>query len=283
MSIACDSSLTLIGVRVGGVSEKNRDHVEQQHEVGAGLERPRGVCRLHHRHFAGRPAVHVHHLTAVHGPESRPRVGAVERSRDARHVERQVGVVQHLRAVRTKLDGAHVPRRGNRHRKDEVAEDVARPWPDLVRFGRLQHEVGRAELPAAGGWRRCGRVGRIAFGRAALSPLRNQRDLVVAEPPFAGEHGGTWLGQPRWHGAPLHRRRDLARVAPSRVVVEHAERRPRDANRIVIGRCGARRGHVIDRAMTAGAVVEQDWRDVAAEGDRAWSRPCHRCRLVRGP
>ena len=102
-----------------------RDHVEQQDEVGAGIERPRVVGRLHHRHLARRPAVHVLHLTAVHRRETGTRVGTIERARHAPEIDRQVRVVQHLWAIGAELDGAHVARRGDRHRNDEVAEHVA--------------------------------------------------------------------------------------------------------------------------------------------------------------
>ena len=102
-----------------------RDHVEQQDQVGAGIERPRVVGRLHHRHLARRPAVHVLHLTAVHRRETGTRLGTIERARHAPEIDRHVRVVQHLRAIGAELDGAHVARRGDRHRNDEVAEHVA--------------------------------------------------------------------------------------------------------------------------------------------------------------
>ena len=110
------------------------------------------------------------------------------------------------------LDGPDVARRGDRHRNDEVAEHVAGSRPalsgveglQLVRLGR-QHEIGSAKLPSAGKRRRFGRVGRVPLGRAALDPLRDQGDLIVAEPPLAGELAVSWLGQPRRHRAALHR------------------------------------------------------------------------------
>ncbi len=212
-----------------------RNHVEQQDEVGAGLERPGGVGRLHHRHFARRPAVHVPHLIAVHRLETGTRIGAIEHARHASDIDRQVRVVQDLWTIGAELDGAHVARRGDRHRNDEVAEDVAGARLQHVRLCRRQHEVGRAESPSAGERRQRRRVGRLTFGRTALDPFRDQRDLIVTESPFVGKHAVSWLGQPWRHGAALHRRRDRARVTPNRVVIEHAERRTRHANRIVGG------------------------------------------------
>ncbi len=209
-----------------------RDHVQQQDEIGAGFERPRRVGRLHDRDLTGGPAIHVVHLVAVHRREPGTRIGAIEHARHAPDVDRQVRVVQHLRTIGAELDGADVARRGDRHRKDEVAEDVARSRLQRVGFGERQHEVGCAELPAAGEDRRFGRVGRIALGRTALDPLRDQGDLIVAEPPFVDERAVTRLGQPWGHRAPLHRRGNSARVATNRVVIEHAERCTRHADRI---------------------------------------------------
>jgi len=213
-----------------------RDHVEQQDEVGAGIERPRVLGRLHHGHLARRPAVDVVHLiAAVHRRETGTRVGALEHARGTPEIERQIRVVQHLRPVGAELDGAHVARRGDRHRNDEVAEHVATSRLQHVRVRQRQHEIGRAQLPAAGERRRLRRVGGVPLGRAALDPLRDERDLIVAEPPFAGELAMSGLGQPRRHRAALDGRRDRGRPATNRVVVEHAERRTSHADRIVGG------------------------------------------------
>ena len=219
MAIPCASSFTLIGVRVGGVSEKNRpiagctvslvctrDHVEQQDQVGTGIERPRVVGRLHHRHLARRPAVHVVHLSAVHRRETGTRLGTIERARHPPEIDGHVRVVQHLWAIGAELDGAHVARRGDRYRNDEVAEHVAGSRLRLqhVRLRQRQHQIGGAKLPSAGKRRRLWRVGRIPLGRAALDPLRDERDLIIAEPPFAGKLAVSGLGQPRRHRAALH-------------------------------------------------------------------------------
>ena len=84
-------------------------------------------------------------------------------------------------------------------------------------------------------------------------------DLVVAEPPFAGEAAVSGLGQPRRHRAALHRRHDLARVPAHRVVVEHAERRTRHADRIIVGDRRDRRGRPAARRHRSGDDSSRSW------------------------
>jgi hypothetical protein len=73
-----------------------------------------------------------------------------------------------------------------------------------VRFRQRQHQIGGTKLPSAGKRRRLGRVARIPLGRAALDPLRDERDLIIAEPSFADELAVSGLWQPRRHRASLH-------------------------------------------------------------------------------
>ena len=49
-------------------------------------------------------------LTAVHRRESGTRLGTIEHARHASEIDRQIRVVQHLRAIGAELDGAHVAR-----------------------------------------------------------------------------------------------------------------------------------------------------------------------------
>ena len=245
MSIAFASSFTLIGVRVGGVSEKNRpivgctvslcapgDHVEQQDEVGAGIERPRVVGRLHHRHLARRPAVHVLHLVVVHRRETGARFGAIERARHARRIDarrpRGAAPAGDRRGTRRRARSAS----GDRHRERRSC-GTRRPCraAACTGSGSVSTRSGVPSCQPPGNVGGFGASAGFPFGRALLDPLRDERDLIVAEPPFVGELAVSGLGQPRRHRArcvasAISRARDAA------LVVEHAERRTGHADRI---------------------------------------------------
>jgi hypothetical protein len=89
--------------------------------------------------------------------------------------------------------------------------------------------------------------------------LPDHLDLIVAQPTLVIEVAVPVLGQPRRHRPAGHRLNDLASAAANRVVLEDAERRAGEADRI-----GRPRG-LIDRTMTCGAVLIENWRHVAIE------------------
>jgi hypothetical protein len=238
-------------------------------------------------------------LTVVHRPEAGTRLGAVERPRHASEVDRQIRVVQHLRAIGAELDGPYVARRLDGHRDHEIAEHVAASRLQRVRLRECEHEVRHAQLPPAGKGGRRGSVSWIPLGRAAVGPLRDERDLIVTKPPLAGKLTVPRLGQPRRHRPALHGRGDPGRVAANGVVVEHADGAPAtqigstSALRATVDRSASAEGFgetrpgvvafaaacteagpdvaaglcrgVIDRAMAARAVVEENRGDVAVE------------------
>ena len=149
-------------------------------EIAALFERPRGIRRFEYRHLARRPAEHVLHVVLGHRRKAWPGVGAIEPACHARWIDRDVGVMQHLRVVGAELDRANVSRRRARHREDEVAEDFTLAGLKRVGLGALDDDIRCSQLPALGKRRRLRLVRCVALGCALLGPLLNQCDLIVA-------------------------------------------------------------------------------------------------------
>jgi hypothetical protein len=74
-------------------------------------------------------------------------------------------------------------------------------------------------------------------------PCRDCGDLVVAQAALVDEVAVAGFGQPRRHPSLLHGARDRVGPARHRGVVENAERRAGDADRVVVLR-GLRVGRV---------------------------------------
>ena len=178
-----------------------RDHVEQQDQVGTGIERPRVVGRLHHRHLARRPAVHVVHLSAVHRRETGTRLGTIERARHPPEIDGHVRVVQHLWAIGAELDGAHVARRGDRYRNDEVAEHVAGSRLRRCSTYASGSVSTRSGVPSCHPPENVGGFGASAgfpsgaplsthFAMSAIESSPSRRSPANSPCPGSGSHGG---------------------------------------------------------------------------------------------
>jgi hypothetical protein len=163
------------------------------------------------------------------GGKARLAVGAIQLATRAPQVESDVGVVQHLLVATAELDATHVARGTRRDRQHEGAESVVFSGTQRVDLLAGEHEVGRAELPAAGKHRWRWRARRVARGRAVRGPGGDGGDLVVAQAALVQELAVTGLGEPRRHAALQHGGRDRLCAPRHRSVVEHAERRARDA------------------------------------------------------
>src|SRR5262249_33584571 len=148
----------------------------------------------------------------------------------------------------------------------KVSEDVlsGRRQREVVRRG--DHQIGLPELPALRHRGKRRTRGRITLGRAALNPLPNQLDLIVAQTALVIEVAVAWLGEPWRHRAAGNRLEYLASLRANRGVLEHAEGGARKANWI------RRTRRVIDRPMTRGAVLIENRRDVVRERRRRLPR-----------
>ena len=119
---------------------------------------------------------------------------------------------------------------------------------DVERLGDLEHEVGRAELPAFGELRGRGQVLRVAFGGAGLGPVGDRLDLGVAQAAVIVERAEAGLGLPGGHPAALGDLREEARPLGGILVGQQRERPD------------------LARPMAAGAVLPEDRRDVLVVG-----------------
>ena len=93
----------------------------------------------------------------------------------------------------------------------------------VIRRIRLDDQIGLAKQPAIGKLRQRRQLLRIAFRRAALRPLFDQRDLLVVERPLADEMADAGLDLPRRHEAAARHLRDLRGAAADFVVGRQAE------------------------------------------------------------
>lgn len=73
---------------------------------------------------------------------------------------------------------SHEAARGEWNRHDEIPEYVGAAGSQRVRLRQLDHEIGLPELPAVDPCRRRVAIGRIAFGRSVLHPLRDTVDVL---------------------------------------------------------------------------------------------------------
>ena len=150
-----------------------------------GLERPRGVGRLDHRHLARRPAEYVLHLIARPSPRSRG-PGRHDRAR----ATRAPGSSATLAWCSTcglsgaELDGAHVARR-------RCVGTGMTKLRNTSRLPGLQRERIRRSSARGPACRAASRPANVGGGapsghrlpaRPDRDPLLDERDLIVAEP-----------------------------------------------------------------------------------------------------
>jgi hypothetical protein len=254
--------------------------VQLHDEIAARLERPRCIRRFEHRHLARRPAEDVLHEIFGHGREPGTRIGAIERTRRPRRIERNVGVVEDAWIAGAELDGANVAGFRRRDGHDEVTKHLAIGGPYGKCIRTRHHEVGRAQLPAIGKYRRRAPVCRVACGRTLCHPLLDEGDLIVTQTALVDEAAVTRFRQPGRHRPRAGRFGDCLRVCVGARVVEQAEGRTGDAELADASWPWTGGGPAINRPMTGRAVRVQDRRDVLVEGDDALGRIV-RCLIAR--
>src|SRR5262249_40602867 len=109
----------------------------------------------------------------LHPAEADIRILAVELARGAETVHQNIGVMDDLGVAGQDLERSDVAPTLDRHREDEVAEEVRAASTKRVRLRKLEDEVRLAEEPAV----REGGDGRQLRGIAlARSPLHPARD-----------------------------------------------------------------------------------------------------------
>ncbi len=100
---------------------------------------------------------------------------------------------------RAELDGSDRAVRIGRDRDHEASVDVTATSRDTKWFGNLEHQVGRAELPAVRELGSRGQILRIAFGGIGLDPVGNLPNLLIAQAPLVVERAEARLGLPGRH------------------------------------------------------------------------------------
>ena len=149
------------------------------------------------------------------------------------------------RVAGSNLDGPHVACSLDGRREDDVPEDVFALGPQEERLGRLQHEIGRAELPAVAKSRHARSPPRFAFWSARTRPGLQRRDLTVGKALFAGKSHVSGLGQPGRHVASSGDAGDLPGTPAGVAVADE------------------RKGTCASRVVTGHAVLVEDWRHIA--------------------
>ena len=173
----------------------------------------------------------------------------------SRRVVADPQVVEHAARARTDLHRGEPALLLHRHVQREDAVEVRPVGRDLEAAGHLQHQVGRAELPVVGERRQLGELARIPLGRALLGPGPDGRDLAGLEVARPDEVAVALDGRPGRHqpcpGDQRQHARALARV----------------------GVGDQREGRRLPGTVALGAVLEEDRRDVAREGDLVLGPP----------
>ncbi len=230
-------------------------HVHHEDGVRVRLEHPGDVLAAHVRLFPRRPAEPLtRRVSQVAGQVFVRKAGLgfflVQAARRRGRIDTDAGVMQDPGVVHAKLKGAHIAPPFDRDRCHKVTEHVRASGGQRVGFGHGHDQVGLAQLPPFRKLRRRRQVGRIAFGCALLHPLRQHRNLPVAEPALTGEAPIARFGQPGRHEAVLGDAHDL-RCALAYILVGEQAKGPR-----------------FSRAMAASAVLEDKRRNVFRERER---------------
>ncbi len=179
---------------------------------------------------------------------SRRRILVVELTRGWRAIDPNVRVMDDLRIAWSKFQATDVPRGHDRNADHEDARDVRPVGRQQERARQRDDEIGLADLPSFGpaGLRK---VSRIAFSRSAGDPPLQHADLGLAQVPLSDELAVTRLRLPRGHEAAFRDCRDLSCALPCGGIREQTE------------------GSRTARVMAHPAVVEDDGRHIAGEGD----------------
>ncbi len=133
-------------------------------------------------------------------------------------------MVDDLAVARPEFDGLDVLALVDRHRQDEVAEQILAFSRDGERLAHGQDKIGLAQLPAVRKARRCRTVARVALDGSAVDPIPQRVDVVRVEPPLPFEMPEFGVGLPRRHEAILGGRHDLPRPLLDVVVAQQCER-----------------------------------------------------------
>ena len=209
-----------------GLGPAGGSQVRLHDEVGPRRQRPGDFFAA--RHLAGRPSeeVPVWKMRAlrIHPLEARSRVVEIPLTQIAGFVEEDSRMVDDLAVARPELDGLDVLELVDRHRQDEVAEQVLAFSRDGERLAHGQDKVGLAQLPAVRKARLCRTVARVALDGSLVDPIPERVDVVRVEPPLPFEMPEFGVGLPRRHEAMLGGRHDLPRPLLDVVVALQCER-----------------------------------------------------------
>jgi hypothetical protein len=154
-----------------------------------------------------------------------------------------------LAVARPEFDSLNVPALVQRHRQNEVAEQILAFGRHGKRLGHGQNQVGLPEMPAVRKARRRRPFARIALDGTRLDPIAQRLDFLVVEPPLPLEMPELGVRLPGRHEAMLGRRHDLRRPLSDVVVVQQRERRG------------------FTRPVARRAVLKNDGGDVPVEGE----------------
>jgi hypothetical protein len=123
----------------------------------------------------------------IHPLEARSRIVEIPLTQIAGFVEQDSRMVDDLAVARPEFDGLDVLELVDRHRQDEVAEQILAFSRDGERLAHGQDEVGLAQLPAVRKARLCRTVARVALDGSLVDPIPERVDVVRVEPPLPFE------------------------------------------------------------------------------------------------
>ena len=163
-------------------------------------------------------------------------------------VQQDPRVMDDFAVARPEFDRLDVLPLVDRHRQDEVAEDIVPLGRNRERLPHGDDEIRLPQLPAVREPRRRRALARVSLDGARVDPFPDRLDIVVVEPALALEMTELGVGLPRRHEPVLGGRHDLL---GSLLDVAVAQQRERGG---------------FAWPMAGSAVLENDWGDVPIEG-----------------